>query len=870
MKKIHILSTLFLAFTLTVTAQTKPDYKMAGPFEVVARDGQYGRTKGGSERDMMAAYDFAMAWQQASHNKNGLPVTTPPTELNKKPADLSSLSAEEARDKALAIINAYATTLQRLDGHDAPLCAIQGYALVEAMTILHAYKTPEWDAMLRRAWLPTLDEFERNSPYANGNWGAIVNRMRMACAIYLEDKALYEHAVDYFLYANDNGALPRYVGPTGQCQETGRDQGHAQLGLEALEHICEMAYLVSQHTTLCEKWGDIAKTDLWGALDNRLLKGIEYTARYNLGYDVPFETWQDCTGLYCEWTKPGEMGRGRLWDIYELPYKHYHGRLGLDMPYTKQAIDLMKDAKRSAKNEQRLNKPAIHRAYTYAAPQGAPLKHDYDVYIQSRGSKEWTKIDTYMAKVNAPTRYNAAPGKEVATGTGHKVTEISYAFFDFEGVVSVRVVCKNKKYKTARIRPDYRGTIANVQNDSTVQFMLFQPENLSVEFDGNITDNLLLFTSRPPVSVEEARKEAKKQGRSFVYVAPGLYDDLTVLQAMMPKDKLSAPTHPIDVTESSAPVSKEVVRVPSGTTVYLAPGAYVNGTFAIDDVSEVSLLGRGVCRPTTGFEGARVHRSRNVLLDGLVVNTCPIGGSNGVTVHDVKSISYPGWGDGLNVFASQNVHYNRVFCRNSDDCTTAYCTRKGFKGNCLNVTMENSILWADVAHPIFIGLHGNAVDSPELATHPEKGDTCAHLLYKNIDILCQSEAQMDYQGCMAVNAGDNNLVEDITFENIRVEQINQGSLLNLRIFYNEKYCAAPGRAIRNVNFNLIRYYGLPSEPSLMMGYDADRNISGVHFRDLRINGQRIHDKMPGKPGWYKTWDFMRCLVGNHVKDITFE
>ena len=40
--------------------------------------------------------------------------------------------------------------------------------------------------------------------------------------------------------------------------------------------ICEMA------------WGQ--GDDLYGAQDNRLMKGLEYTARYNLGYDVPFET----------------------------------------------------------------------------------------------------------------------------------------------------------------------------------------------------------------------------------------------------------------------------------------------------------------------------------------------------------------------------------------------------------------------------------------------------------------------------------------------------------------------------------------------------------------------------------------------------
>jgi hypothetical protein len=50
-----------------------------------------------------------------------------------------------------------------------------------------------------------MNKFEADSPYANGNWGAIVNRLRMACGIFLDDKALYKEAVDYFLHANDNG-----------------------------------------------------------------------------------------------------------------------------------------------------------------------------------------------------------------------------------------------------------------------------------------------------------------------------------------------------------------------------------------------------------------------------------------------------------------------------------------------------------------------------------------------------------------------------------------------------------------------------------------------------------------------------------------
>ncbi len=779
----RLILTLLIMICHLPLCLAQSNYKMAGPYEVVARDGQFRSTKGGSERDMKAAWDCA---------RNG------------------------QHEKAQEIVNAYAQTLQRFDGHDAALCTIQAYWLLRAMIIEKEHQTPAWAAMVRRAILSTIDKFEANSPCANGNWGAIVNRCRMAAGIFLDDKNTYQASVDYYLHANDNGSLPKYVSETGQCQETGRDQGHAQLGLGAMCEICEMAW----------QQGD----DLWGALDNRLMKGIEYTAKYNLGYDVPFQTWTDCTGLYNDWTEPGAMGRGKLWQIYKMPYNHYVGRKHLKMPYTKKVLALYEKAVKRGEVKPDIESETfyapgvtegakLHSIFTYAAPEGAPLKHDYDVFIQPRGKKEWTKIDTYMAKVNAPIGDNK-----------HKVSEISYAFFDFTGDVYVRVVCKNKKYKTARIRPDYRGTIANVQNDSVVQFLLFQPENVSVEFDGNITDNLLVFTSKPTISKEDAEKAAKAQGRTFRYYAPGLY-------------------------------AEETIKVPSNTTVYLDGGSYFSGTFAIEDAENVSILGRGIARPQKGYEGCHVYRSKNVLVDGLILNTCPIGESSHVTLHDVRSISHPQWGDGLNIFGgSSDILYDRVFCRNSDDCTTAYATRKDFSGSVHNVRMTNSTLWADVAHPIFIGLHGN----------PEVGDSIVNLKYDNIDIICQSEPQVDYQGCLAINCGDGNYVKDVTFDNIRIEGIRQGSIAQVKVGWNQKYCTAAGGGVENILFRNIRYYGAQPYMSVITGYDAQHRVKNVTFEGLKINGQKIYDDMPGKPKWYATADYVPMFVGSHVENLAFK
>ena len=178
----------FVICPLSFSFAQQSGYQLAGPYAVVARNGQYASSKDGSERDMW------QAWQRA------------------RQGDMST---------AITIINAYTGTLQRFDGHDAPLCTIQAYWLLRAMMLASVYQTPEWAAMVRRAILPVLEKFEADSPYANGNWGHIVNRCRMAAAIFLGDKALYQHSIDTYLYASDNGSLPRYISETGQCQETG-------------------------------------------------------------------------------------------------------------------------------------------------------------------------------------------------------------------------------------------------------------------------------------------------------------------------------------------------------------------------------------------------------------------------------------------------------------------------------------------------------------------------------------------------------------------------------------------------------------------------------------------------------------------------
>ncbi len=456
---------------------------------------------------------------------------------------------------------------------------------------------------------------------------------------------------------------------------------------------------------------------------------------------------------------------------------------------------------------------------TYPAGEGVPtLDTDFSVSVRQDGGT-WQHVAVYPVKVDE------------VRGVKHHVETASMAYFDFDGTADIRIIHLRDSVESARVRPLSYGITPAVSGD-TLTFTIDRPRNLSVEVNGDIFHNLHLFANpldkhRP--SAKEIRKAGRK-GSRLVYFGPGVH--------RLPGDTL---------------------RIESGQTVYIDGGARVFGQLIADGVSDVRFYGRGEVHPSGRGEGIYIKRSRNIDADGVIVTQIPVGGSDSVNISNVKSISYYGWGDGMNVFASDNVRYDRVFCRNSDDCSTVYATRKGFNGGCRNIVMENSTLWADVAHPIMIGLHGNA----------EKPDTIQNITYRNIDILDHQEKQLDYQGCFAINCGDNNLVRDVTFDNIRVEDFRQGQLVNIRIFYNKKYCLAPGAGISNILFKDVSYNGSGDELSIIAGYSDDRKVSDITFENLKINGTKIHDDMPGKPKWYKTGDMARIFIGEHVDNVVF-
>ena len=284
-------------------------YRLQGPFEVIARLGINGYTKRPSEDDHKAAYLNALMWV---------------------------ITGDEAHArKSVEVLNAYSRTLKLIgpNDNDDPLCAsLQGSMLANAAELIrYTYEkvsqkdVANWEHMFRSVFIPVLDTFFQAKPYTNGNWGAAATKAYMAFGIFLEDLSLYNQAVDFYYNGNDNGTIGNYIGDNGQCQESGRDQDHVMFGLGNMAEACEIGY----------NQGD---EKMYAALNNRLLSGYEYTARYNLGESVPFTVWKDVTGRYSDWKVISEKERGIFRPIYEIAYNHYVTRKGLDMPFTRRVL----------------------------------------------------------------------------------------------------------------------------------------------------------------------------------------------------------------------------------------------------------------------------------------------------------------------------------------------------------------------------------------------------------------------------------------------------------------------------------------------------------------------------------------------------
>ena len=473
---------------------------------------------------------------------------------------------------------------------------------------------------------------------------------------------------------------------------------------------------------------------------------------------------------------------------------------------------------------------------TYTAPKGVAENTDFHVRVRLING-QWKDLFTYKVNVDM-----------------HNVREASMVYFDFSGEVEIEVTKNVGTVDSVLIRP-LSYNIPYEQNGNTITFRLDRPRKISLEVNGDRFHNLHIFAG----ALEKDMPDPRDQ--NVLYLEPGIHRPQEILKAITTPNPFTGKEPEVIYFSSGLHYIEELIlRIPSNKTVYIAGGAVVVASIVCESVHNVTVKGRGIIylmnfERFSSFRGFRIIFSKNIHIEGVTLINPPhysifIGQSEDIRVKDFKAFSCTGWSDGIDCMSSSNISIEDVFMRNSDDCIAIYGARWEFNGDSRNIKVKNSVLWADVAHPIMIGIHGD---------YHSNGNVIENIVFEDIDILEHHEPQYNYKGCMAINAGDKNIVRNVRYENIRIEQFEDGRLIDLRVVKNSDYNPEPGNRIENIVFKNITYNGSDEYPSLIEGYDNDRVVKGVILENIVINGKKIIDSKSGN-----------INIGRHAQEIVFK
>ncbi len=434
---------------------------------------------------------------------------------------------------------------------------------------------------------------------------------------------------------------------------------------------------------------------------------------------------------------------------------------------------------------------------TYPAPPEEKLSDDYKVEADGK------PVAVYTAR----TLDEPFAGKQWNYGGPY-----SFACFDFEGRVRVRITSK-KPLDRVVIRPESYGLRPDVQGNSLV-LDLDRPRKVSIEPDGK---NGPLFLFANPLETERPRPGDP----GVLYFGPG--------------------TH-----------KPERIRVEGGQTLYVAGGAVVKGGVQVTG-KNVRILGRGILCGNDwpwrkgpgnliGLQDASDVRIDGVILRGCWGWTVVPRNCERVTVTNVKICNGRVQNDdGINPCNSRGVTVRDCFIRSDDDCLALKGLRLEYENNNVeDILVEDCILWCDRARIMLLG-------------HESRAKFMRRIVVRNVDIIHFVMTPF------LLEPGEEMVLEDVRFENVRLHGEGQNDFITLRPVVNQYMKNRVPGHIRNVRFENVSVTGRPGPCRIrVQGADDAYQVRGVVFKNVSRGGEAV---TAGSAG---------VQVGDFTRDVRFE
>lgn len=409
--------------------------------------------------------------------------------------------------------------------------------------------------------------------------------------------------------------------------------------------------------------------------------------------------------------------------------------------------------------------------------------------------------------------------------------------FSFAGSVMVEV-SSTHDLRWVDIRPR-NAAIAVQVTPTKLTFRLTRPGQFSIERNGEHTRPLYLFAA--PLETDVPRPDAP----NVRYFAPGKIHDVGTL------------------------------TLRSNETIYIAGGAVVRGNIEATEARNIRIRGRGIldASPLASGQLVRLWRCQDIEVEGITIVNSPgwtlvLLDCDRVTIRNHQQVCWRNGSDGIDLVGTSHVRIQDCFLRNNDDNIVVksfsidpetYYSQPGPGRDVTDILVERCVIWNMP--------WGNALEIGfEL-----RCKTVNHVMFRDCDLI-----HVERGAALSIHNGDQATVEDIVYDNIRVEDAPH-KLIDLAVFWSQYSTDRPatqeertrqylqgawdgvlgvplgqeaarasnrGR-IRNVTFRHIAVTDGQFPYSILYGYDAGHRVENVRFEGLTIHGKPICSAQEG-------------------------
>ncbi len=244
-------------------------------------------------------------------------------------------------DAAIGVIDQWVETVKafEVEGPTLVLSTAAGHMAQAAEILAHGFDGEAGWAPAKvkaaQAWFKSrvYDRWTNTGRARSANWGTSCIGGNMSMAVFCDNPKMLEEQVNAYKFgyrdtADGCAGVAQYIfSPTGQAFESCRDQAHVQGGIG---HLVEAALTA---------WNQ--GLDLVRYADYRLVAGVEYHAKYNVGHDdVPWTSkiYNPCNNrILGDANKISAEQRGFVSPIYFMCNKLFT-QAGQAHPYTDEVI----------------------------------------------------------------------------------------------------------------------------------------------------------------------------------------------------------------------------------------------------------------------------------------------------------------------------------------------------------------------------------------------------------------------------------------------------------------------------------------------------------------------------------------------------